>query len=81
MTDIPFSELSALELEALANSSDAALSSAISEIERLRGIARDIIDLINTSSKSAIIFGNLSDEDHTNLLIEIEDIAGKYYLK
>jgi len=81
MTDIPFSELSALELEALANSSDAALSSAISEIERLREIARDIIDLINTSSKSAIIFGNLSDEDHTNLLIEIEDIAGKYYLK
>ncbi len=81
MTDIPFSELSALELEALANSSDAALSSAISEIERLRGIARDIIDLINTSSKSAVIFGNLSDEDHTNFLIEIEDIAGKYYIK
>jgi len=81
MTDIPFSELSALELEALANSSDAALSSAISEIERLRGIARDIIDLINTSSKSAVIFGNLSDEDHTNFLIEIEDVAGKYFLK
>ena len=81
MTDIPFSKLSALELEALAKSSDAAISSAISEIKRLREIARDIIDLINTSPKSAIIFGNLSEEDHTALLIEIEDVAGKYFLK
>ena len=77
----PIPQLSALELQALINASVGDLHTALKEVARLRGVAIDIIDLINTSSKSAIVFGDLSDLDHTKLLMEINNIAGKYYQK
>jgi hypothetical protein len=55
------------------------LKDAFTEIERLRDLLTDIIDLVHTSSKSAMVFENVAYSDSVALLENIENVAQGYF--
>ena len=74
-----FSKLSALELQALLDSK--ALGTfelaAVQEIDRLRDLLVDIVDICNTDSTT--YKENPTRDEWLNLIEKIDDIAHKYF--
>lgn len=77
MADI--AKMSALELKEYIDRSDGPLREALEEIDRLRDLLVDIVDEVNTSSSSAMLFSDVTPEDSAKLLNLIDDIAHRYY--
>jgi hypothetical protein len=79
------SQWSAIELqreidraEYYSEDSGTALLDALKEIDRLRGLLRDIVDICDTDP---VTWRESSIADHEKVLTKIDDIAQRYYTK
>ena len=77
-----YSELSAIELQreidrADSEDSGTMLPEALKEVDRLRGLLIDIVDICNTDPVTFL--ASSTTEDYDKVLIKIDDIAHRYF--
>ena len=74
-----YSELSAIELQReIDRASGTMLLEALKEVDRLRGLLIDIVDICNTDPVTFL--ASPTSEDYDKVLIKIDDIAHKYWI-
>ena len=56
------------------------LRAALAEVDRLKNICMDVIDLINTNSNSPVVYGDLTVEQCEELFRQIDEVAHGYFI-